>query len=138
MKILLALTIVLSLSACVSVSPNMVNNDEAHGTLSIHRSDQLQGSAVDVYVGWAGNYHVSLAPEEHTEVRVPAGLQTFQIRAHADLSNDLTLTVEPNERFCLIAEVNPDNIVGLNWFVPAYRLRQIDCLSDGLIKKGQS
>lgn len=130
MKTILAFMLAFTLSACVSVSPSVINSDQAYSTVTIYRSDQLQGSAVDVYVGWADNYHVALSPEESIDVQVPAGLQTFRIRAHADLSNDLTLTVVPNKPLCLIAEVNPHNIVGLNWFVPSYQLRQTECVSE--------
>lgn len=129
MKIIFALALAFTLSACVSVKPSVINGEQSYATVTIYRSDQLQGSAVDVYIGWADNYHVTLSPEQKVDVQVPAGLQTFKIRAHADLSNDLTLTVMPNEHLCLMAEVNPQNIVGLNWFVSGYQLRQIKCAS---------
>lgn len=129
MKIFLALALACTLSACVSVSPNVIDEEQPYATVTIYRSDQVQGSAVDVYVGWADNYHVVLSPEDKLDVQVPAGLQTFQIRAHADLSNDLTIKVMPNEHLCLLAEVNPQNFVGLNWFVSGYQLRQIECVS---------
>lgn len=78
MKTVLAIALVFSLSACVYLSPNIINSDQANATVTIYRSDQLQGSAVDIYVGWAGHYHIALAPEENTDVQVVAGLQTHR------------------------------------------------------------
>lgn len=72
----------------------------------------------------------SLSPSQYTSVDVPSGLQTFVIQAKADLSNELTLTIQEGSKVCLMAEVNPQNFVGLNWFVSGYQLRQIECFSE--------
>ncbi|MDG6097212.1 hypothetical protein EXU34_07130 [Alteromonas sp. ZYF713] len=117
-------------SGCVSKSslPAITQTDNA-ATVTIYRSDELQGSLTDVYIGWDDEYFISLAPQQHTQLFVEPGFKTFKIRAHADWSNELTLDLSPQQELCLIAEVNPQNVAGLNWVVSGYRLRQLPCES---------
>lgn len=123
------LAMALALSACASVTPLPVaNQTQEQVNVTIYRSGQLQGSLTDTYIGWNNHYYTALGPKEMTHLTVPAGLQTFKIRAHADWSNKLSVDLQPGKEVCLMAEVNPQNIVGLNWFVSGYQLRQVACL----------
>ncbi|MBR9794197.1 MAG: hypothetical protein GYB58_20880 [Gammaproteobacteria bacterium] len=117
-------------SGCVSKSslPAITQTDDA-AIVTIYRSDELQGSLTDVYIGWDDEYFISLAPQQQTQFLVEPGFKTFKIRAHADWSNELALDLSPQQEFCLIAEVNPQNVAGLNWVVSGYRLRQLPCES---------
>ncbi|MGB3724384.1 MAG: hypothetical protein WA981_01340 [Glaciecola sp.] len=126
-QIIVIILILLGLSACVSVSPIEQSSGANEATVHIYRSDQLQGSAVDTYVGYNNDYYVSLAPSEFTTLKVPTGIQTFKVRAHADLSNAVTLDIQAKSEVCLLVEVNPQNIIGLNWLVSGYNLRQVAC-----------
>jgi len=127
MKSLFAVTLIAAITGCASVS-SLPDHAAASSTpVKIYRSAQLQGSLTDTFIGWNGDYYVALAPRQTTTVNVPAGLTTFRIRAHADLRNELTLSLHPDEPVCLMAEVNPANVAGVNWLVPGYQLRQIQC-----------
>ena len=125
----ITLTAILA-SGCVSKSslPAITETNDA-ATVTIYRSDELQGSLTDVYIGWDNEYFISLAPQQHTQLLVNPGFKTFKIRAHADWSNELALDLTPQQEICLIAEVNPQNVVELNWVVSGYRLRQLPCES---------
>ncbi len=127
MKSLFAVTLMAAMTGCASVSPLPDQAMTPSTPVTIYRSAQLQGSVTDTYIGWNGDYYVALAPRQATTVNVLAGLTTFQIRAHADFRNELTLSLHPDEPVCLMAEVNPANIAGVNWLVPGYQLRQIQC-----------
>lgn len=67
---------------------------------------------------------------EYNVLKAPVGMREFTVRAHADLANELTVMLSSESPLCLILQVNPDNIVGLNWFVPSYQLKQVACLSE--------
>ena len=127
MKSIAVVTLMAAMTGCASVSslPDLAAVPST--PVKISRPAQLQGSLADTFIGWNGDYYLALAPQQATTVNVPSGLITFRIRAHADLRNELTLSLDPGEPVCLMAEVNPHNIVGLNWFVPGYRLRQVPC-----------
>jgi hypothetical protein len=127
MKSLFAVSLMAAMTGCASVSPLPDQAMAPSTPVTIVRSAQLQGSVTDTYIGWNGDYYVALAPGQATTVTVPAGLTTFRIRAHADLRNELALSLHPGEPVCLMAEVNPANIAGVNWLVPGYQLRQIQC-----------
>ncbi|MFC3202362.1 hypothetical protein ACFOEW_11090 [Alteromonas oceani] len=127
--LLLMSTLTGLLAGCVSKSAMPVITDDKAATVTIYRSDELQGSLTDVYIGWDDEYFISLAPQQHTQLLVNPGFKTFKIRAHADWSNELALDLTPQQEVCLIAEVNPQNVVGLNWVVSGYRLRQLPCES---------
>lgn len=127
MKSLFVVSVMAAMTGCASVS-SLPDQATAPSTpVKIYRSAQLQGSLTNTFIGWNGDYYLTRAPKQGTTVNVPSGLTTFRIRAHADLRNELTLSLDPGEPACLMAEVNPDNIVGLNWFVPGYQLRQVPC-----------
>lgn len=125
----LVISIAILSTGCVSVSQLPEYNSDT-ASVTVYRSGQLQGSAVKTYIGWDNQSYVILASHQYTKVNVPEGFQTFTIKAHADLSNELTLEIEKGDTVCLMAEVNPQNIVGLNWFVSGYQLRQISCLNE--------
>ena len=115
------------LTGCVHKSALPSSTQEQAATVTIYRTGELQGSLTDVYIGWNDEYFISLAPQQHTQLLVNPGFKTFKIRAHADWSNELALDLTPQQEICLIAEVNPQNVVGLNWVVSGYRLRQLPC-----------
>ncbi|GGF55063.1 hypothetical protein [Alteromonas lipolytica] len=114
-------------TGCVSKSVLPKAATDTAASITIYRSDELQGSLTDVYIGWDDNYFVSLAPKQFTNINIEPGFKTFKIRAHADWSNELSLDIQPKQRLCLMAEVNPQNVAGVNWVVSGYRLRQLPC-----------
>ena len=116
------------LGGCASLAP--IESYTNSASVKVFRNDQLQGSVADVYVGWNDNYYAKLASKQYTELRVPLGMQEFKVKAHADISNELTLSISKGDEICLMIEANPDNLVGLNWFVPGYRLKQITCFDE--------
>ncbi|MFK8042951.1 hypothetical protein [Congregibacter sp.] len=128
MKHLITIGLVAAISGCASVSSLPDQATTPSTPVTFYRSAQLQGSVTDTFIGWNGDYYLALAPDQATTVNVPSGLTTFRIRAHGDLRSELTLSLHPKKQICLAAEVNPDNIVGVNWLVPGYRLRQVPCL----------
>lgn len=123
------------LSGCVTLKEPADLSGTESATVTIYRTDQMQGSFAATYVGWDGKYFAKLSKMEFVTLKVPVGLKEFNVKAHADITNELSISLSANEITCLMVEVNPDNIVGLNWFVPAYRLKQISC-DDLILKDG--
>lgn len=128
LKLIGIVTLITTVTAgCVSKSSLPHTHSPDAATVTLYRSGELQGSLTDVYIGWGDDYFISLSPEERTQFTIEPGFKTFKIRAHADWSNELTVNLAPHQSVCLIAEVNPQNVVGLNWVVSGYRLRQLAC-----------
>ncbi|MBT1450281.1 hypothetical protein KJ365_05260 [Glaciecola sp. XM2] len=118
------------LASCATIQPTTHNPKVESVDVTIYRSGELQGSLTDAYVGWDGKYFAKLAKSEYTVLKVPVGMREFTVRAHADLANELTVMLKSESPLCMMLQVNPDNIVGLNWFVPSYQLKQVACLSE--------
>ncbi|MEP1445613.1 MAG: hypothetical protein ABJK37_05820 [Paraglaciecola sp.] len=117
------------LAGCTSIEPTQPNSSLHPVTVTIYRDSALQGSLSYAYVGWDNKYYNKLATKQYTVFSVPEGLQEFRVKAHADVANQLTLSVSRHSSICLMVRVNPENIVGVNWLVPSYELKQIECLS---------
>ena len=130
MKKIMMLGIAFSITGCVTLDPLPLYEASESTEVTIFRSGELQGSFSEVYVGWQEKYFFSLAPNEYTRVTVANGFTTFNVKADADKRSDLTIDVRQGRPICLMLEVNPENIVAVNWYVPGYSLRQIPCLSD--------
>ncbi len=118
------------LASCATIQPIKHDPKVESVDVIIHRSAEPQGSLTDAYVGWDGEYFAKLSKSEYTVLKVPVGMHEFSVRAHADLANKLTVMLESESPLCMMIQVNPDNIVGLNWFVPSYQLKQVACLSE--------
>lgn len=118
------------LASCATIQPTEQDPNVESVTVTVYRSGKLQGSLTDAYVGWDGKYFSKLSNNEYTVLEAPVGLREFTVRAHADLANELTVAVSNESPVCIMLQVNPDNIVGLNWFVPSYQLKQIECLNE--------
>ena len=131
LKPTLALSLLVLISGittgCVSKSALPEAAADNAATITFYRTDELQGSLTDVYIGWDDDYFVSLAPKQFSKISVAPGYKTFKIRAHANWSNELSLEIQPRQSLCLMAEVNPQNVAGINWMVSGYRLRQFHC-----------
>lgn len=124
---LLLLISCITTTGCVSKSALPEASADNAASITFYRSDELQGSVSDVYIGWDDKYFISLAPDQFNSISVEPGYKTFTIRAHADWSNELSLEIQPRQTLCLMAEVNPQNVAGINWLVSGYRLRQFPC-----------
>lgn len=122
------IVVVLCLSGCTSIEPTQPNPIHPV-TVTFYRDSALQGSVSDTYLGWNNKYYGKLATKQYTEFSVPEGIQEFRVKAHADVANRLTLRVSRHSSVCIMVQVNPDNIVGVNWLVPSYELKQVECLS---------
>lgn len=123
------MVIVLCLSGCTSIEPTQPNPSLYPVPVTVYRDSALQGSLSYAYVGWDNKYYGKLATKQYTVFSVPEGIQEFRVKAHADVANQLTLSISRHSPVCLMVQVNPENIVGVNWLVPSYELKQIECLS---------
>lgn len=130
MKKIMILGVVFSTQGCVNLDSMPVYEDTDTVEVTILRSDEMQGSLSEVFVGWQDQYFFSLAPSEYARVNVAKGMTTFNVKANADKQSALTIDVKQNTSICLMLEVNRENIVGVNWYVPGYTLRQIPCLTE--------
>ncbi|MBU3005584.1 hypothetical protein [Paraglaciecola arctica] len=127
--IIYTLAIVLFLCGCTSIESTQPNPSLNPVTVTIYRDSALQGSLSYAYVGWDNKYYGKLATKQYTVFSVPEGIQEFRVKAHADVANQLTLRVSRHSSVCIMVQVNPENIVGVNWLVPSYELKQVECLS---------
>ena len=118
------------LASCATIQPAKHDPNVESVTVTIYRSGDFQGSLTDAYVGWDGKYFGKLSKNEYTVLKAPVGMREFTVRAHADLANELNVMLSSESPLCIMLQVNPDNIVGLNWFVPSYQLKQVECLSE--------
>lgn len=118
------------LASCATIQPTKHDPNIESVNVTIYRSGELQGSLTDAYVGWDGKYFKKLSKTEYTVLKVPVGMREFTVRAHADLANKLSVMLSSESPLCMMLQVNPANIVGLNWFVPSYQLKQVACLSE--------
>jgi hypothetical protein len=121
-----ALTLV---TGCTTTTATTLQDapNTAYGEVTFYRTNQLQGSVSDTYIGWNGDYYHTLAVGEQITTRVPTGFVNLSVKAKLDVANELVLEVQPNQQYCVSVEVNPSNIVLVNWFVPSYQLKSIPC-----------
>ena len=129
MKQLFILCAMLLATGCTSMSTVAPANHTQYGEVTFYRTAELQGSVSDTYLGWNGQYYYSLASGKNMTVQVPAGFVELNVRAKVDLANELSMEIKPGQHYCVRVEVNPENIILVNWFVPGYQLSAIPCPS---------
>jgi len=127
MKHLIILLAILATTGCTSTTAFKQKENTQYGEITFYRTTELQGSVTDTYVGWNGNYFYTLASGENLTTKVPAGFINLNVKAKVDVANELSLEVRPNQSYCVNVEVNPENIILVNWFVPGYQLKSIPC-----------
>lgn len=115
------------MTGCTTTTTLQQTPNKAYGEVTFYRTNQLQGSVSDTYIGWNGNYYHTLSGGKQITTQVPAGFVNLTVKAKVDVANELALEVKPNQRYCVSVEVNPENIVLVNWFVPGYQLKSIPC-----------
>ncbi|OKY27348.1 MULTISPECIES: hypothetical protein [Thalassotalea] len=130
-KIIILLAVVLA-SGCTSTAVLQQEKSSQYGEVTFYRTNQLQGSVSDTYIGWNGKYYYTLSSGEQMTTKVPAGFVDFNVKAIVDLANELSLEIKPNQRYCISVELNPENIILVNWFVPGYQLKSIPCPTENL------
>ena len=128
MKKLIPLLAILFASGCTTITKQPEPAGQ-FGEVTFYRTNQLQGSVSDIFIGWNGKYYYSLSTGEHVTTKVPVGFIDLNVKGKVDVANELSLEIKPNQHYCVSVEVNPVNIILINWFVPGYQLKSVPCPS---------
>mgnify|MGYP000692885062 CR=1 FL=1 len=127
MKKLFILLSLILVTGCTTTSVLQQKSNVQYAEVTFYRTSQLQGSVSDTYIGWNGNYYHTISSGEQITTQIPTGFVDLNVKAKIDVANELSLEVKPNQSYCVSVEVNPENIVLVNWFVPGYQLKSIPC-----------
>ena len=127
MKQLVILLAVLLFSGCTTTKVVQHQSISPYGEITFYRTNQLQGSVSDTLIGWNGDYYYALASGEKVTAKVPVGFIELNVKAKVDVANELSLDVKEGQHYCVSVELNPENIILINWFVPGYQLKSIPC-----------
>ncbi|MDO6447027.1 hypothetical protein Q4493_14750 [Colwellia sp. 1_MG-2023] len=131
MKKLVFLLTFLFASGCTTITKQQEPNGQ-FAQVTFYRTNQLQGSVSDTYIGWNGKYYYTLSTGDQVTTKVPVGFIDLNVKSKVDVANELPLEIKPNQRYCVSVEVNPENIILINWLVPGYQLTSIPCPNENM------
>ena len=136
-KYLLALLAPLSLSACVTASPDnmpMVTEiaDQPVGNVLFFRGHSLQAKLADAYIGAEEGYFAQLDEDQYTRIELDSGFHLFKAKARGSVASESHIKVSPGETVCIEARPNYEELEWLavpflNALIPSFVLEESPC-----------
>lgn len=108
-SIILLPVLVLLVSACSSISPNMrIATDGNDQTEVIFiRPAAFPAAASGMLIGFNDQYFGSIRNNQFMKVEIDSGTYNFQVKANGSPAFSYKVTLVPNAKICLKSNINP-------------------------------
>lgn len=136
-NIILLSVLVLIMSACSSISPNMRIATDGHDQTEVVfiRPEAFPAAASSMLIGFNDQYFGSVRNNQFMRVKMDSGIYNFQVKVNGSPAFSYEVALVPNTKVCLKSNINPA-VVGvvivpmLANMVSWFQLSEIPCPDD--------